>query len=57
MASRPWEIQDGESARQFALFALYRDMGPDRSVHAVGKAVGRTNGTVNKTDQTASLQE
>jgi hypothetical protein len=29
---RPWEKRDGETARAYAAFLAYRDMGPERSV-------------------------
>lgn len=38
--TEPWERQQGESAKAFAKFAIYRDMGPGRSLEKVGKASG-----------------
>jgi hypothetical protein len=37
-----WERQEGESAKAFEGFAAYRDMGPARSLAAVGHALGKT---------------
>jgi hypothetical protein len=37
-----WERQGGESAKAFEGFAAYRDLGPARSLAAVGQALGKT---------------
>jgi len=42
----PWEQQDGETSKAFRAFAIYRDMGPDRSQRKVAAELGiRTNTT------------
>jgi hypothetical protein len=43
-ASAPWEQQPGESARAFAAFSTYRDLGPRRSLRAAAATFyGRTS--------------
>src|SRR5215211_3673678 len=37
-----WEQQPGESARAYEAFALYRDMGPDRSLAKVAQMLGKS---------------
>ena len=41
-ASPLWARQEGESTKAFEGFATYRDMGPARSLAAVGQALGKT---------------
>lgn len=38
----PWERQKGESAQAYEAFVTYRDMGPDRSLRAVGQKLGKS---------------
>jgi hypothetical protein len=38
----PWERQRGESARAYAAFITYRDMGPQRSHAKVAQNLGKT---------------
>jgi hypothetical protein len=38
----PWDIRDDETARAYAAFAVYRDMGPDRSLERLGRDLGKT---------------
>ena len=38
----PWERQDGETPKQFEAFALYRDMGEERSLSKVGKQLSKS---------------
>jgi len=44
--SKPWERQDGESAKAFEAFKIYRDMGPERSLSKLEQSF---NGTKSKT--------
>jgi len=37
-----WERQEGESARAYEAFCLYRDLGPERSLAKVGQALGKS---------------
>ena len=38
----PWERQEGETAKPFEAFCIYRDMGPDRSLAKVGQKLGKS---------------
>ena len=37
-----WERQEGESARAYEAFCLYRDLGPERSLAKVGQELGKS---------------
>lgn len=37
-----WERQEKETTKQFEAFQLYRDMGIDRSIRAVGRQLGKS---------------
>ncbi len=37
MSNKPWERQKGESEKAFEAFKIYRDMGEERTITAVGK--------------------
>lgn len=39
--AKPWEIQDGETAKQFEAFVVYRDM-ENRSLANTGKLLGKS---------------
>ncbi len=43
-----WSRQEGESARAFEAFALYRDMGPERSLAKVGRGLGKSRGLMER---------
>lgn len=45
---KPWERQPGESAKAYEAFSLYRDMGVDRSLSKVGKALGKSKTMMDK---------
>lgn len=41
MTMKSWERQKGESQRAYEAFAIYRDMGPSRSLAKVAKKLGK----------------
>jgi hypothetical protein len=55
--SAPWERQPGEPEKAFAAFAAYRDLGPKRSLDAVGRQLYGGTQTGRKRDATGRLQE
>lgn len=40
-STKPWERQKGETEKAFAAFRVFRDMGPDRTITATVKEVGK----------------
>lgn len=42
----PWERQPDETARAFEAFAVYRDLGPNRSIRKTGQALGKNLTTI-----------
>jgi hypothetical protein len=50
-APEPWEQQPRESAKAFQAFVMYRDMGVQRSVLAVGRALGKSRQLLDKWSQ------
>lgn len=38
-----WERQEGETARAFEAFGIYRDLGPGRSIAKVGEILGKSD--------------
>lgn len=40
--AKPWEMQDGETAKQFEAFVVYRDM-EERSIRQVGKILSKSD--------------
>lgn len=47
-AEAPWEQQPNESAKAFEAFAIYRDMGADRSIRAVARRLGKSKTQIEK---------
>ncbi len=45
---QPWERQKGESAQAFEAFSAYLEMGPERSIRAVGQKLGKSRGLVER---------
>lgn len=41
--TKPWEQQQGESAKAFEAFKVYLDMGSDRSIRAVGEKLSKSS--------------
>ena len=39
---KPWERQEGESEKAFEAFAIYKDMGANRSIQMVGQKLGKS---------------
>lgn len=46
--TKPWERQENESAKAYAAFSVYRDMGADRSLAKVGQVVGKSTKMMEK---------
>ncbi len=45
---KPWERQKGESEKAFEAFAAYRDMGPERTISAVVKRLGKSRTLIDR---------
>lgn len=41
--TKPWEQQQGESAKAFEAFKVYLEMGSERSIRAVGEKLGKSS--------------
>lgn len=39
---KPWERQEGESAKAFEAFTIYAGLGADRSLRAVAQQLGKS---------------
>ena len=46
--AKEFEQQPNESAKAFAAFSLYLNMGPERSLEAVGRKLGKSGGLVQR---------
>lgn len=46
--AKPWERQEKESDKAFEAFAIYRDMGPDRSYRKVSEQLGKSETLINR---------
>lgn len=42
----PWERQEGETSRAYEAFAVYRDMGPDRSINKTSQKLSKNRTTI-----------
>ena len=49
---QPWERQEGESAKAYESFSIYRDMGAGRSLAKVGQEVGKSKKMMEKWSKT-----
>lgn len=45
---QPWERQPGETEKQFEAFAIYRDLGSERSVNEVCKRLSKSRTLISK---------
>ena len=45
---KPWERQEGESAKAYEAFSVYRDMKADRSLAKVGQKLGKSKTMMEK---------
>ena len=45
---QPWERQEGETARAYEGFSVYRDMGAERSLAKVGQRLGKSKAQMEK---------
>ncbi|HJB36535.1 MAG TPA: hypothetical protein H9942_00520 [Candidatus Acutalibacter ornithocaccae] len=54
---KPWERQKGESEKAFGAFAAYRDMGPERTISAVVKKLGKSRTLIDRWKERWDWQE
>ena len=47
-SEKPWERQQGESAQAFEAFSAYLELGPDRSIRAVGQKLDKSRQQIGK---------
>lgn len=45
---KPWERQNGETAKQFEAFVIYRDMGEERSITAVTQKLNKSRALIGR---------
>ena len=45
---RQWERQNGESAKAFEAFTIYRDMGKDRTISATARQLGKNRTLIDR---------
>ena len=45
---KPWERQKGESEKAYEAFKLYRDMGEERTISAVGKRLAKSRNLIDR---------
>lgn len=46
--NKPWERQKGESEKAFEAFKIYRDMGEERTISAVGKRLEKSRNLIDR---------
>lgn len=54
---KPWERQKGEGEKAYEAFVLYRDMGPKRSIRAVGQELGKSRALIERWSSQWDWQE
>lgn len=54
---KPWERQKGESAQAYEAFAMYRDMGTERSIRAVSLKLGKSKTLIDRWSREKSWVE
>ncbi|MCC8135608.1 MAG: hypothetical protein LIO40_02900 [Ruminococcus sp.] len=54
---KPWERQKGESAQAYEAFAMYRDMGTERSIRAVSQRLGKSKTLIDRWSREKSWVE
>lgn len=47
-ANNPWERQKGESEKAYEAFVIYRDMGAERTITAVGKRLAKSRNLIDR---------
>ena len=47
-SNKPWERQKGESEKAFEAFKIYRDMGEERTITAVGKRLVKSRNLIDR---------
>lgn len=51
---KPWERQEGESAKAFEAFTIYAGLGADRSLRAVAQQLGKSKTLMDRWSSTYS---
>lgn len=54
---KPWERQEGESEKAFEAFAVYRDMGAERSITKVVQSLNKTRALIGRWSSQWNWQE
>lgn len=50
--TKPWERQEGESAKAYEAFCIYMEMGAERSQRAVGQKLGKSSTLISRWSST-----
>lgn len=48
MSQKPWERMEGEGVKAFEAFRIYRDMGSERNLRAVGERLGKSRAIIER---------